>query len=129
MTPQSSVNFPKVDLKRPLNSGKQYKKRVMRAVFALLYSGSIGDLLSTGVDKSQATGGLRGVCTDRAAQHNVPVALKCVSLIRHLPLILRCVEDGLLEIQCLRLGPGNFQVSISFHEIAQKREQSMHFLA
>ena len=36
MTPQSSVNFPKTHLKRAKNSGKQYKKRVLRAVFALL---------------------------------------------------------------------------------------------
>jgi len=37
MTPQSSVNFPKIHLKRASNSGKQYKKRVMRAVSALTY--------------------------------------------------------------------------------------------
>ena len=36
MTPQSSVNFPKTHLKTASNSEKQYKKRVMRAVFALL---------------------------------------------------------------------------------------------
>ena len=35
MTPQSSVNFPKIDLKSPLKVQKQYKKRVLRAVFAL----------------------------------------------------------------------------------------------
>ena len=35
MTPQSSVNFPKIDLKTAQNSAKQSKKRVMRAVFAL----------------------------------------------------------------------------------------------
>ena len=35
MTPQSSVNFPKIDLRRAQNSAKQYKKRVMRAVFAV----------------------------------------------------------------------------------------------
>jgi hypothetical protein len=35
MTPQSSVNFPKIDLKTAQNSGNQYKKRVVRAVFAL----------------------------------------------------------------------------------------------
>ena len=40
-TPQSSINFPKTHLKRASNSGKQYKKRVMRAVFALL-PGPIG---------------------------------------------------------------------------------------
>jgi len=36
MTSQSSVNFPKTGLKTASNSGKHYKKRVMRAVFALL---------------------------------------------------------------------------------------------
>ena len=35
MTPQSSVIFPKIHLKTAKNSGKQYKKRVLRAVFAL----------------------------------------------------------------------------------------------
>ena len=35
MTPQSSVNFPKTHLKTAQNSAKQYKKRVLRAVFAL----------------------------------------------------------------------------------------------
>ena len=35
MTPQNSVNFPKTHLKTALNSGKQYKKWVLRAVFAL----------------------------------------------------------------------------------------------
>jgi hypothetical protein len=36
MTPQSSVNFPKIDLKTALNSAKQYRtQRVMRAVFAV----------------------------------------------------------------------------------------------
>ena len=35
MTPQSSVNFPKIDLKTAQNSRKQYKKWVLRAVFAL----------------------------------------------------------------------------------------------
>ena len=35
MTPQSSVNFPKTQLKRASNSGKHYKKRVLRAVFPL----------------------------------------------------------------------------------------------
>ena len=35
MTPQSSVNFPKIDLKTAQNSRKQYKKWVMRAVFAV----------------------------------------------------------------------------------------------
>ena len=37
MTPQSSVKFPKTHLKRAKNSGKQHKKRVMRAVFALYW--------------------------------------------------------------------------------------------
>jgi hypothetical protein len=37
MTPQSSVNFPKTHLKTAKNSEKYYKKRVMRAVFALLH--------------------------------------------------------------------------------------------
>ena len=36
MTPQSSVNLPKTHLKTAQNSAKQYKKRVLRAVFALL---------------------------------------------------------------------------------------------
>ena len=35
MTPQSSVSFPKTHLKAAQNSAKYYKKRVMRAVFAL----------------------------------------------------------------------------------------------
>ena len=35
MTPQSSVNFPKTHPKTAQNGEKQYKKRVMRAVFAL----------------------------------------------------------------------------------------------
>ena len=34
-TPQSSVNFPKTHLKSASNSGKQYRKRVLRAGFAL----------------------------------------------------------------------------------------------
>ena len=42
MTPQSSVNFPKTHLKTAQNSGKQYKKRVLRAVFALLVSLTYG---------------------------------------------------------------------------------------
>ena len=37
MTPQSSVNFPKIDLKSPFKVQKQYKKWVMRAGFALLW--------------------------------------------------------------------------------------------
>ena len=46
MTPQSGVNFPKIDLKSPLKVQKQHKKWVMRAVFALFagwyqYYGSI----------------------------------------------------------------------------------------
>ena len=36
MTLQSSVNFPKIGLKRASNSGKYCKQRVLRAVFALL---------------------------------------------------------------------------------------------
>jgi len=36
MTSQSSVNFPKVELKTSKNSEKHDKKRVMRAVFAAL---------------------------------------------------------------------------------------------
>ena len=36
MTPQSSVNFPKTHLKTAPNSAKHYKKRVLRAAFALL---------------------------------------------------------------------------------------------
>ena len=39
MTPQSSVNFPKTHLETAQDSAKQYKKRVMRAVFALLTVG------------------------------------------------------------------------------------------
>ena len=36
MTPQSSVNFPKIDLKSPLKVQKHYKKWVLRAVFAVV---------------------------------------------------------------------------------------------
>ena len=42
MTPQSSVNLPKTHLKTAQNSAKHYKKRVMRAVFALLTGCSDG---------------------------------------------------------------------------------------
>ena len=49
MTPQSSVKFPKTHLKRAQNSGKHYKKRILRAVFALPLKESlllIGELVS-----------------------------------------------------------------------------------
>ena len=38
MTPQSSVNFPKIDLKLPLKVQKQYKKWVLKAVLTLYNS-------------------------------------------------------------------------------------------
>ena len=39
MTSQCSVNFPQTGLKAAQNSAKHYKKRVMRAVFALMCVG------------------------------------------------------------------------------------------
>ena len=36
MTPQSGVNLPKIHLKTAQNGEKHYKKRVMRANFALI---------------------------------------------------------------------------------------------
>jgi hypothetical protein len=45
MTSQSSANFPKMDLKAAQNKAKQYKKRVLRAVFALLPTFVVPDRL------------------------------------------------------------------------------------